>query len=162
MVTKPIPAKQVVDVLLDESLLACLGVECTDLPSVMGAVVDRICSSDIPSLDFGCLTAVVTQEEFFQLLITEICTIKESSPDVPSVYNYQFCAVRPELDCRACVSVEDPCNEGLSDQLVIQSLIEIVNRQTIEICTLKDTITQLQSDLTMVQSQITNLDDCCN
>ena len=155
-VTKPVPASRVVDVLADPM---CLSIQCTDLRTVMDALVAKVCNSDLPSLDFKCLTPVTTVEELYQLLIDEVCTVQEVV--IPVEDAYELCSLETFVCNPACLVVTNPCGDT-TEHDVIQALISRSNTLLNELCALKDRVAALESANISLINKIAGLQNCCD
>lgn len=145
-----IPASTVVDVNID---MQCLDVECKTLPNVLQAIVDSLCSSELPSLDFKCLSPVETVPQFYQLVIDRLCSL--SVPDVPTVYNFESCLV----DTWVCGATA--CIPGTDLESTVQALIARVNRLSNIISNQCNQIELLESRINQLTTQVDNIKDCC-
>lgn len=144
-----IPAGQIVDVNIDTD---CLDVECKTLNNVLQAIVDRLCDTELPSLDFKCLPQATTLQGLLQSIINRLC--EEPEPTV-TTFSLSFCQT-DTWNCgnTACI----PSQTNLND--TVQALIARVNRLSQVISTQCTQIANLQSQIDQLTLQVNNL-DCC-
>lgn len=149
-----IPTSNIVDLNLD---LKCLTVPCPTLTNVLQEIIDLLCNSDLPSLDFGCLSPAQTTVEFYQLVINELCRLGQ--PVVVPAYSFELCKLDTwQCGSPTCITVTAP-NNTTND--IIQALIARVNRLSTVISTQCDKIEQLEATLTNLATQVDNIKDCC-
>ena len=153
----PIPASQIVDVTLD---FKCLTVECPTLLATLQALVDAVCSTELPTLNFQCLTAVSTTQEFYQLVLDTLCTLQATS--VPTVEpTYQLCS-SDAWDCSSTLKCIDIGTETNNTATLVQALINRVNAYSELLPTLCTRITALEAIVASLQTQIDTINtNCC-
>jgi len=144
-----ISAGQIVDVNIN---LDCLDVECNTLNNVLQALVDKVCDTELPSLDFKCLPQVTTQAALYQALIDKVC---ETNEPAPTTFTMSFCQTDTwACGQPACIPSQTTLNA------TVQALIARVNSLTNIISSQCTQIANLQSQINQLTLQVNNL-DCC-
>lgn len=161
MVSNPISSNQVVDVPID---LGCLNVECKDLNSILGAIVDKICNPiDLSSLNFDCLDEVDNQLDLYQQIIDKVCEAPVS-PGItftPGVLEYcstdsWVCGDDP------CLTVENSCDPGnITLENVLQALISRQQALSVQVSSICDQITTINNQISALESRVTTLENTC-
>lgn len=155
-VTKPIPAKRIVNVIEDPM---CLDITCMDLPTVMQEIVSQLCNTELPSLDFKCLTTVVTVPDFYQLIIDKLC--ESDTVTIVEEPTYELCKLDGWNCDNNCLIVTNPCGD-VTQEDVIQALIARVNDYSSIICDLSTRIDALEKETESLQLQIASVQNCCD
>lgn len=162
MVSNPISSNQVVDVPID---LGCLSVTCTDLNSILSAIIDKVCNPiDLSVLTFGCLDEVDNQIDLYQQLIDKVCEVTVDVGITFSPESLEFCASDTWL-CgeNPCLVVENACDPGnITLENVLQAIIsrqQTLTEKLTEVCERLDTLEAQVSSLDIRVTQIENT--CC-
>ena len=156
-----IPAKYVVDVQLTAG--HCLNLSCGSLNAVLDAIVSQVCSSEIPVLDFKCLSTSDTDQQFYQSLIDKLCDLETQITALgvdeftwsPCVSDGWTCGDDP------CVTVTKPCGITETRDEVIQALSERIVAQGTQINDLCTRLTLLEATVAGLETQVAAISNCC-
>lgn len=184
-VTNPVPASQVVDVNLD--WLGLTQPECTDLIDTLQTILSSLDALENAEIDTSCLEPEEeTLPSVLQAVVDLACANSEALSTTPTQgeetdqegLNINYC--QPDtFDCDAelCINV-DPCSDvpTLEEQMqamasrlislssIVKSQCDLIADLTTQINTPPDDccdLTQLESRMANVESQLTNINNNC-
>lgn len=154
-----IPASRVVDVQLPEN--HCLTVPCNTLEAVLAAIISQVCSSEIPTLDFGCLPTSSTPQQLYQSILTKLCEL-ETAVNVTDTFTWTPCMTDGwTCGSPSCVTVAKPCGVTETRDEVIQALsnrVVALSDELTEVCT---RLTAAEATIAGLQAQVAALTPCC-
>lgn len=159
-VTNPIMGQQVVDVPIDKK---CIDITCFDLPSILQAIIDHSCDNSLPDNFDTCLGEFETLEAFSNQVATDLCDVKdrvtalEGADTTISVNN--CLSDNWNYDSENCLSNAGSC--GQSVETLIQLLVSRTLAYQTKIIELHDTVIDLQSQITTLETRISNVENTC-
>lgn len=159
-VTNPIMGQQVVDVPIDKK---CINITCTDLPSILQAIIDHSCDNSLPDNFNTCLGNFETLTSFANKVATDLCDIKtrvESVENADTSISVNVCNSDGwNYDEGGCLAQLGTC--GISVETIIQILVSRMLSHQTKIIELHNTVLSLQSQINAIETRTTNIENTC-
>ena len=161
-IVNPVMGMQVVDVNIEDK--KCLDVTCYNLPTILQAIIDKLCDNALPDSFVTCVGTYDTLENTLEGIATKVCDIEdrlesvEASDNTVSVNmcvsdNWNF------ADDDECLGSSNTC--GYDPAAVLQILISRVLAYQTKIIELNDRVVSLETALSVQQSIINNIQTTC-
>lgn len=161
-IVNPVMGLQIVDVNIENK--RCLDIQCFNLPTVLQAIIDKLCDNTLPESYVSCIGTYNTLPDTLNAFATKICDIEsrlesvEASDNTVSVNmclsdNWDF------NDNENCLGSANAC--GHDPAAVLQILISRVLAYQTKIIELNDKIISLETALNVQQSIINTIQSTC-
>ena len=161
-IVNPVMGLQIVDVNIENK--RCLDLQCYNLPTVLQAIIDKLCDNVLPERYVSCIGTYDTLENTLSAFATKICDIEdrlssvEASDNTVSVNmclsdNWDF------DDNKNCLGSSNTCGHNPAD--ILQILISRVLAYQAKIIELNDKVISLETALNVQQSIINTIQSTC-